>query len=94
MTDAPNTNPTASFDRVATLGIASSFGVLLVLISVTRGIAATIAVVLLLVAIDVVGALIWTCAQQIVGRPTVPFGTRFLRNTRDFYIRLLAVVLP
>ena len=89
MTDAPT--PEARFDPVAGLVLATALGAVFVLIIVRFGVSAAIAGLVALLAIDIVGAFIWTCVQQIAGRSTVPFGTRFLRNTRDFYIRLLAV---
>ena len=43
----------------------------------------------ILILIDVIGAFIWTCIQEIAGRRPVPFGARLFRNTRDFYINIL-----
>lgn len=82
----PKADPAAIFVLVVALGV------VFVIALVRWGLAAVIAGLVALLVVDVVGAFVWTCTQQILGRGEGSFIRRLLRNIATFYIRLLAVV--
>ena len=87
------------------VGIATA--ILYVIIAVTIGPLAAAMVFAFLLLIDAVGALIWTVGQEIFARrrseasasdqgqvaAAIPFGTRLVRNFRDFYANIVIGIL-
>jgi hypothetical protein len=81
------------FDRIGRWGVATATVVLYLVIANSLGLRVAAIAFAVFLLVDVVGALIWTAAQQLRRSSDVAFTTRLFRNFRDFYAVLVVGIL-